>query len=144
MLDQHSCQNSMRSPRYRNALEEVVRMQTLAAQGRTNEIFGTNRVYRLWPLNPASPIWRSSTYKEDVIIRALNGERAREVAKLLFSIGIPRLPDGSAPTSPWSDVDAAACERIMLNEYLEQGPEAVLFPAKYDHEFGWMIKYGIC
>ena len=93
-------------------------------------------IWKLTPLNPESQIWLASTHKGEVIIRAATEDRARRIASGAFWIGVKRVPGEDTIVNPWGRViGEASCERAAKPEYPEDGPDEILDPAEYDHEW---------
>ena len=100
-------------------------------------------IWKLRPLDPASPWWNASSHKQEVTIRAGSENRARDIANTCFSKAHERLPDGRIIYSPWSNADEVVCERVTGGEFADGAGDAILSPAYYDAEFQLQMAHAV-
>lgn len=94
-------------------------------------------IWKLAPIDPDDFNWAASTYRDEVIIRAADERRARQIAAGAFLCMVERKSPGQ-PTAlnPWGALTGTStCERLTDSEFPEDEPEAVLSPAEYDSEW---------
>ncbi len=92
-------------------------------------------IWQLDPIDPTDHIWRASTYSRRVIVRAPTEERARHIALLAFRKAAEHIPRMEVPVTPWDYEHLVECQKIEGGSYQEEGAEAILEPAEYDHEW---------
>ncbi len=92
-------------------------------------------IWQLDPIDPTDHDWRASTYSRRVIVRAPTEERARHIATLAFGITPQHIPGMEVPLIPWDYRNLVECQKIEAGPYQEEGAEAILEPAEYDHEW---------
>jgi hypothetical protein len=92
-------------------------------------------IWQLDPIDPTDHTWRASTYSRRVIVRAPTEEKARHIAFLAFRIAAQSIPGTEVPLTPWDYEYLVECQKIEAGPYQEEGAEAILEPAEYDHEW---------
>ncbi len=92
-------------------------------------------IWQLDPIDSTDQNWRASTYSGRVIVRAPVEKRARQIATLAFGIATERIPGTDPLFPPWKHGDLVECQKIEAGPHQEEGPEAILEPAQYDHEW---------
>ena len=92
-------------------------------------------IWQLDPIDPKDHNWRASTYSRRVIVRAPTEERARQIATLAFRIVPNYIPGMEELLSPWDYESLVECQKIEPGSYQEDGAEAILEPAEYDHKW---------
>ena len=93
-------------------------------------------IWKLTPLDLESHNWRASTYKGQVIIRAATEDRARRIASMAFGIAVKRVLGETTAINPWGRIiGESSCERLVDSAYPEDGPDEILDPAEYNHEW---------
>ena len=93
------------------------------------------KIWELQPIDLSHHNWRASTYSGSVIIRAPDKERARRIAMLAFGIATERKLGEEVVFSPWGDDTVVGIQEKTGSGYPDNGPEAILDPAEYDHEW---------
>lgn len=93
------------------------------------------KIWELRPIDPSHRNWRASTYKGSVIIRAPDEERARWIAKLALDIATEGKLGEDVVFSPWGDDTVVGIQERTDSGYPDNGPEAILDPPEYDHEW---------
>jgi len=86
----------------------------------------------IWTLNPtntAHPYWRTSRYRQRIVVRAATADRARGIAATEFESD----PDGTKENvdalSPWLTRSLVKVERLEAGKYAEDGREGIVEPA---------------
>jgi hypothetical protein len=85
-------------------------------------------IWRLTPLDLASPLWAASNYHGIAVIRAGTEREARHAAMQAFGKELPDIP---WYMHPWRQLTLVACEEVSDSGYPETGPTAILAPAEY-------------
>lgn len=96
------------------------------------------KIFRLEPLPEAANDhnWKASTYKGDLVIRAPDEGRARDIAMMTFGIAVERGPGAFIATNPWPKrMGLATCSEVSDPQYPAEGDEAILYPAVHNHEW---------
>ena len=92
----------------------------------------------IWELEPVDfddHNWAASTYKDRAVIRAPAEDRASEFATLAFTIATRVVPGQNVKVCPWGYPDLVRCSRLDDSGPDENGPDAILDLAHYDHEW---------
>ena len=89
-------------------------------------------LWHLVPLESASDHWRASTYKGEVIVRALSEAEARSTATATFFRAYERVPGGAILFSPWAQPALVRCQCVEGLPYDDDGPTAVVYPLPED------------
>ena len=92
-------------------------------------------IWKLDPIDLTDQNWAASRRKGPVIIRAPTEDRARQIAQGAFAIGVSPTPGTELPFSPWKYPNLVTCQPDTSTEYDEDGPDAILDPADYDHDW---------
>jgi len=85
-------------------------------------------IWRLTPIDLASPLWTASNYTGIAVIRAATERDARQAAVQGFGKELPSIP---WHTHPWYQLALVACEELIDSGYPETGPTVILEPAEY-------------
>jgi hypothetical protein len=92
----------------------------------------TMPVYRLTPVNPNDPNWRTSIHRAVAVIRAGSEEQARSLASNAFDTTLaPSSPGGKIATPLWQQSYAVRVEVIQDQRYGSEGPAGILEPWGY-------------
>ncbi len=92
-------------------------------------------IWELEPIDTEHHNWRASTYQGRLVIRAPDEERARWIASLALDSAVETVLGEDTIFSPWGDKQLVAARRLEEGQYSEAGPEAILDPSEYDHEW---------
>jgi hypothetical protein len=83
-------------------------------------------IWTLSPTNMAHPYWRTSRYRQRVVVRAETAGRARGIAATEFETD----PDGTTENidalSPWLTRGLVTVERSESGKYAEEGREGIV------------------
>lgn len=90
------------------------------------------KVWRLAPVDLDHRNWLASTRKGPLVIRAIGERRARQIASMACGIATKRVPGEPMAVNPWRIETMVAAEQV---EGDADGPEAILEPPEYDHEW---------
>ncbi len=89
-------------------------------------------VYRLTPINPNDPNWRTSTHRDVVVVRASSEEQARSLASKAFDTMLAQSsPGGTIGTPLWHHSHAVRAEVVQDRSYQSEGPAGILEPWGY-------------
>ena len=89
-------------------------------------------LYRLTPIDPNDPNWRTSIHREVAVIRAGSEERARSLASEAFDTTLAQsFPGRKIATPLWHRSDAVRAEVIQDRRYGSEGPAGILEPWGY-------------
>jgi hypothetical protein len=92
----------------------------------------TMSLYRLTPINPYDPNWRTSIHRDVAVIRAGSEEQARSLASKAFDTTLaPSSPGGKIATPLWHHSYAVRAEEIQDQRYGSDGPAGILEPWGY-------------
>lgn len=87
------------------------------------------KIWKLSPINLDFAGWCCSTYKDDVIIRAEDEEKARDIATQNFGIFAKKVSSTQeTPRSPWNDSTVVKCIELSNSKYSIEGPAKLLEP----------------
>ena len=92
-------------------------------------------IWKLEPLDTSDPNWRASIHSGDVVIRAGNEDRAREIAMLVFGRAVKRFEGQNTLFVPWDSDGHVRCTQLTEHGYAEDGAEEILDPARFDRQF---------
>ena len=70
--------------------------------------------------------WEASTYRGEVIVRAVSESSARDEATQRFVIATRRVIGAPVKTTPWSQRELVSCNEYTGHEYQVDGPSGVL------------------
>ena len=93
---------------------------------------------QIWELEPSNfehSSWRISRFKDRAVIRAASEKRAREIAGRAFESAAKGNLGDDTPLPVWSNAALVKARRLEGSKYPEDGPEAILEPPQYDHEW---------
>jgi hypothetical protein len=86
-------------------------------------------IWKLTPTNLRDTAWQASTYKGEVLVRAADERKARQLAAAtLRTMVLVRLVQHTAWTTPWGQPHLVRCSREYQSIYPEAGPAEVLWP----------------
>ena len=89
-------------------------------------------LYRLTPINPHDPNWRTSIHRDVAVIRAGSEEHARSLASKAFDTTLaPSAPGGKIATPLWRQAHAVRAEVMQDQRYASEGPAGILEPWGY-------------
>ena len=90
-------------------------------------------LYRLTPVNPNDPNWRTSIHRDVAVIRAGSEEHARSLASKAFDTTLaPSSPGGKIATPLWHHSYAVRAEVMQDHQrYGSEGPAGILEPWGY-------------
>ena len=89
-------------------------------------------LYRLTPTNLNDPNWRTSTYRDVVVVRASSEEQARSLVSKAFDTTLaPSSPGGKIATPLWQHSYAVRAEVVQDQRYRSEGPAGILEPWGY-------------
>ncbi len=89
-------------------------------------------VYRLTPIDPNDPNWRTSIHRDVAVVRAGSEEQARSLASEAFDTTLaPSSPGGKIATPLWRHPQAVRAEVIQDRRYEAEGPAVILEPWGY-------------
>ena len=92
----------------------------------------TMPVYRLTPIDPNDPNWRTSIHRDVAVVRAGSEEEARSLASEAFDTTLaPSSPGGKIATPLWRHPQAVRAEVIQDRRYEAEGPAVILEPWGY-------------
>jgi len=78
------------------------------------------------PIDPASRNWNASTFKGELIVRASDENKARQIASNEFHIATPQSLGRDVVVSPWKNPDTVSCEKVDGSEYAAESPDGIL------------------
>jgi hypothetical protein len=84
-------------------------------------------IWKLEPRNLTDHNWKASNYKGKVIVRASNGEEARQEASGKYH-EMTKYKIEDTVHSPWENPDLVTCTRLENSEYDEDGQTQILYP----------------
>ena len=85
-------------------------------------------IWRLEPINPDDHHWQASTYAGPLTVRAVDEDKARELAVSQFSIAAEKPPGAEVLRTPWHYSWLSTCARLEASEFEEDGPDTILGP----------------
>jgi hypothetical protein len=92
----------------------------------------TMPLYRLTPVNPNDPNWRTSIHRDVAVIRAPSEEHARSLASKAFDTTLaPSSPGGKIARPLWHHSYAVRAEVMQDQHYASEGPAGILEPRGY-------------
>ena len=95
-------------------------------------ISATMPLYRLTPINPHDPDWRTSIHRDVAVVRAGSAEQARSLASKAFDTTLaPSAPGGKIATPLWQHSYAVRAEVMHDQRYASEGPAGILEPWGY-------------
>jgi hypothetical protein len=86
-------------------------------------------LWKLVPLDLSDPNWEASSHRGPLIVRAPDGQAARDEAQRVFGVKTRFRPGAGVRTPPWERASLVAAERIRDERYQEEGPTEVLEPS---------------
>jgi hypothetical protein len=92
-------------------------------------------IWELEPVDPSDRNWAASTYKDRAVVRATDENTARQIATLAFTIATPVVRGEDVKVCPWRYPNLVRCTQLHDTDHDEDGPDAILDPARYDHEW---------
>ena len=88
-------------------------------------------LWKLEPINLENPNWGSSAHKSDVIVRAEDLGKARDLAASAYGFAIQARPDETAIISPWQNPGLVKTSQVQASDdYAEDGDPEIVFPAE--------------
>ena len=86
-------------------------------------------LWKLKPLDPSDPNWEASTFKNELIVRALDSRIARLLAARAFGIATEHRPGEAVKIVPWDYSGLVSCEQVEATEaYSEEGDQGIVYP----------------
>ena len=86
-------------------------------------------VYRLVPINPNDPNWRTSTHRDVAVVRASSEEQARSPAAEAFDTTLAKPWPGATIATPlWRHSYAVRAEVIQDQRYQSEASAGILEP----------------
>jgi hypothetical protein len=86
-------------------------------------------IWELISTDQKSDQWRASKYRGRVVVRALNEDKARDLASSKFHDASRGVPGGDTPLSPWRQPALVVCRCLKNSAYDKNGPDEILEPA---------------
>ena len=85
----------------------------------------------LWKLTPTDLTdrnWETSSHTGEVIVRARNEKRAREIVASAYVVEDDILAEGEPLYSPWENIHLVTCVRFETKDFPLHGTESILLP----------------
>ena len=88
-------------------------------------------LWKLEPINLANSNWRSSTYKNEVIVRAEDLNKAKDLAAKAYGT-VPRAQPGETTIiNPWDNPGLVRTIQVQAtDDYAEDGDQEIVYPAE--------------
>ena len=87
-------------------------------------------LWKLEPINLDNFNWRSSPHKSEVIVRAEDLDKARNLAARAYGVAIQARPDETAIISPWENPGLVKTSQVQASDdYAEDGDQEIVYPA---------------
>ena len=83
-------------------------------------------IFKLTPISSNEMAWRTSTYRQIVIVRADTEAHARGMVRQSTQVAVWREPEQEWPISPWERESIVSCEEITDEAYPEEGDMGIL------------------
>ncbi len=88
-------------------------------------------LWKLEPINLANNNWRSSTYKNEVIVRADDLNKARGLAARAYGITPHAQPGETTIINPWDNPGLVTTIQVpATGDYAEDGDQEIVYPAE--------------
>ena len=88
-------------------------------------------LWKLEPINLENNNWGSSTYRDEVIVRAVDVSKARDLASRAYVIATNARPDETAIIGPWENPGLIRAEQVQAtDDYTEDGDQEIVYPAE--------------
>ena len=87
------------------------------------------QLWKLEPINVANSNWAASTYKKEIIVRAEDLSKARDLAAKAYG-NIPRTrPDETTIINPWDNPNLVRTIQVQAtDDYTEHGDQEIVYP----------------
>ncbi len=88
-------------------------------------------LWKLEPINLDNHNWGSSAHKSEVIVRAEDLGKARDLAARAYGVKIQARPDETAIISPWENPGLVKTSQVQASDdYAEDGDQEIVYPAE--------------
>ena len=87
-------------------------------------------LWKLEPINLANSNWRSSTYKSEVIVRAENLSKAKDLAAKAYGTVPHAQPGETTIINPWDTGLVRTIQVQATDDYAEDGDQEIVYPAE--------------
>ena len=90
------------------------------------------KIWKLSPLDLDFAGWGCRPHHGDLIVRAEDEEKARNIATQKFRAAVPKLPGQETPLNPWNDSTVVECIELDDSNYSTDGSAELLEPADFE------------
>ena len=88
-------------------------------------------LWKLEPINLANNNWTGSIYKNDVIVRAKDLNKAKELAAKAYGTAPHVQPGETTIINPWDNPGLVRAIQVQAtDDYTEDGDQGIVYPAE--------------
>ena len=88
-------------------------------------------LWKLKPINLANNNWRGSTYKSEVIVRAKDVSKAKDLAAKAYGTVPLARPGETTIINPWDNPGLVRTIQVQAtDDYAEDGDQEIVYPAE--------------
>ena len=89
------------------------------------------QLWKLQPINLTNPNWAASTYKNEIIVRAEDLSKAKELAAKAFGTAPRPQPGETTIINPWDNPGLVRAIQVQAtDDYTEDGDQGIVYPAE--------------